>query len=147
MMARIRLPEPMRSATICVPVPTTSSRLRSRGYNQAELLARAFAERTGRKLCNALSRDGKGNTQTTLQPVARRANVAGAFRIRRRDSRSVVGASVLLIDDVLTTGATASACVVELHDAGVRDIGLITFARALDARRLTQSNGVHDHDC
>jgi predicted amidophosphoribosyltransferase len=143
-MARIRLPAIVRDANLCVPVPTTRSRLRSRGYNQAALIASAFAERTGRKVCNALSREGHTGTQTALQPVARRANVAGAFRYVPELAAAVRGAAVLLIDDVLTTGATAAACAAALAEAGASRTALITFARAIDARRLTQFNGARD---
>jgi ComF family protein len=140
-MARIRLPAQLRQADLCVPVPATRQRLRSRGYNQAALIAGAFADRTGRQLCNALSREGHTGTQTALQPVARRANVAGAFRLIRSAVGDVRDRAVLLVDDVLTTGATATACAVALADAGASTIGAITFARAIDARRLTQFNG------
>jgi predicted amidophosphoribosyltransferase len=70
--------------------------------------------------------------------------VAGAFRSDAREAAPVRGADVLLIDDVLTTGATAAACALALSAAGARRIALMTFARALDARRLTKSNGVGD---
>lgn len=143
-MARVRLPECVRDARICIPVPTTRSRLRGRGYNQAALLASAYADRTGRKVCNALSREGHTGTQTALQPVARRANVAGAFRFVPEEAAAVRGSAVLLIDDVLTTGATAAACAAVLAGAGASGIGLITFARAIDARRLTQFHGARD---
>jgi predicted amidophosphoribosyltransferase len=142
-MARIRVPDSVRHASLCVPVPTTRSRLRNRGYNQAALIASAFAERTGRKLCNALSREGHTGTQTALQPVARKANVAGAFRFVPGQAAAVRDAAVLLIDDVLTTGATAAACAAALAEAGASHTGLITFARAIDARRLTQFNGAN----
>ena len=143
-MTALVLPAAMRAATLCVPVPTTAGRLRERGYNQAEVLARAFAGLTRRELRNALRREGSARTQTTLQPVARRANVAGAFRVEPREAARIRGAHVLLVDDVLTTGATATACALALAAAGARHIALITFARALDARRLTRSNGARD---
>jgi len=140
-MATLRLPPQMRMSGICVPVPTTRSRLRSRGYNQAELIAIEFAKRTGRTVRTALVRHGNTGTQTALQPVARRANVTGAFSVDPATAGAVRGRSVLLMDDVLTTGATAIACSAALAEAGATGIGLITFARALDADRLTQSNG------
>src|SRR5690606_25429429 len=65
----------------CIPVPTTEGRLRERGYNQAELLAREYAKRTGLELGAWLRRTGARGTQTTLQPAARAANVAGAFAL------------------------------------------------------------------
>jgi len=143
-MARVALPHIMSAARVCVPVPTTAARLRERGYNQAMLLAHAFAARTGRTVVTALVRAGSVASQTSLQPLARRANVAGAFQCVASKAAALRGTDVLLIDDVLTTGATASACALVLQAAGARRVALITFARALDARRLTQSNGAGD---
>jgi ComF family protein len=145
-MRSTRLPERMRDARLCVPVPTTDARQRERGYNQAALLAAAFANVTGRCVAHALVRGGAARSQTTLQPLARTANVAGAFRIRERSRPDMVGADVILVDDVLTTGATASECAAVLDGAGARTVSLITFARAIDARRLTQPDGAIDDD-
>lgn len=138
-MAALALPESAREAACCVPVPTTRVRYRQRGYNQAELLARAFAAATGREVRRMLERTRGAPSQTTLQPVARGANVAGAFRVPASETRSLQGAHLLLIDDILTTGATAVECARTLDAAGARCITLVTFARALDARRLTQT--------
>lgn len=138
-MATLELPAECDDARICVPVPTTRVRLRQRGYNQAELLARAFARSTGRQTLALLERTGSASSQTALQPAARGANVAGAFRARDEGTRSLQGAHLLLIDDVLTTGATAVECARTLTAAGARCITLVTFARALDTRRLMQT--------
>jgi ComF family protein len=139
-MAALALPQDSaEEARLCVPVPTTPTRRRQRGYNQAEVLARAFARMTGRRLAPLLERSPGGGSQTALQPIARRANVAGAFRVSAGAATSVRNAHLLLVDDVLTTGATATECATTLAAAGARCITLITFARALDARRLTRS--------
>jgi ComF family protein len=135
-MAGTPLPGPMAAVRVVVPVPTTAERRRERGYNQAALLADAFARLTGRTAIAALRRERGRSTQTTLQPLARAANVSGAFRITD-DGVRLRNASVVLVDDVLTTGATASACALALRGAGVRCAGLITFARALGSRRQT----------
>lgn len=138
MMAELRLPPDVEEeARIVVPVPTTATRIRERGYNQAERLASVFAARTERELCHLLTRAGALSTQTVLQPAARGANVAGAFRVADGAARRIEGEHLLLIDDVLTTGATAAECARTLVDAGARCVSLITFARALDVRRLT----------
>ena len=131
---------------MCVPVPTTARRLKERGYNQAALLCEAFARASGRKVIRALSRKPGHGTQTSLQPLARRANVAGAFGLAGRMERLLHGRDILLIDDVLTTGATAVACAQVLETAGVNSINLMTWARAIDARRLTQLDGASDDD-
>ncbi len=135
-MARTALPPAMTLARIVVPVPTTARRRRERGYNQAGLLATEYARLTGRTVTDALARTRGRSTQTTLQPLARAANVAEAFRITD-EGTGLRNASVVLVDDVLTTGATAAACALALRGAGVRCAGLITFARALGSRRLT----------
>lgn len=136
-MAALRLPDDAAEATMCVPVPTTPIRRRQRGYNQAELLASVFARGTGRCLRPLLERRNGGGSQTALQPVARGANVAGAFRVPSAHAAALHRAHVLLVDDVLTTGATAAECAHTLVAAGARCVTLVTFARALDARRLT----------
>jgi len=123
-------------ARIVIPVPTTSARLRTRGYNQAELIAAALARVTGRTMVSALQREGSTISQTGLQPASRSANVAGAFFVPRGTADAIHGARVLLVDDVLTTGATAVECAHALEAAGAADITVVTFARALDARRL-----------
>jgi ComF family protein len=138
-MARVRFPDDAVDARICVPVPTTRTRYRQRGYNQAELLARSFAQATRRRVVCALIRTGAASSQTALQPAARGANVAGAFRVSDNASRSLQETHLLLVDDVLTTGATATECVRTLTAAGARCISVVTFARALDVRRLTQT--------
>jgi ComF family protein len=139
-MASLRFPPDVEAeARFCVPVPTTATRRRERGYHQAEAIAVEFARLTGRTLLHALERTDDSASQTSLQPLARRANVAGAFSARRDCVGAVRHAHLLLVDDVLTTGATAIECAATLVAAGARCISLITFARALDARRLTQT--------
>lgn len=137
LLAGVRLPaDAQAESQLCIPVPTTVARRRERGYNQAELLARAFARATGRRCLNMLERVGAHASQTTLQPAARRANVVGSFRVGGPSS-PIRTQHVLLIDDVLTTGATAVECAMTLARAGARCITIVTFARALDAHRLT----------
>jgi ComF family protein len=138
-MSSLCLPGECARARMCVPVPTSPRRIRERGYNQAALLAAAFARLTGRSFVPALRRVGGATSQTGLQPVKRRANVAGAFQLDPGFARPLDDAHVILIDDVLTTGATASECVRMLAASGARCVTLITFARALDARRLTNN--------
>lgn len=136
-MANLPLPSECADCRMCIPVPTSRRRIRERGYNQAGLLAAAFARATGRELVPALVRSAASTSQTGLQPVKRRANVAGAFRLDPVLARRLGNAHVILIDDVLTTGATAVECTRVLETGGIRFVTLITFARALDARRLT----------
>jgi ComF family protein len=136
-MRRVPLPADVRVETrIVVPVPTTAVRVRERGYNQAAVLAQALAERTGRTCIDALVRGGAASSQTTLQPAARLANVAGAFALGPGAERAIADEHVLLVDDVLTTGATVIACSEALVDAGVRCVSVLTFARATGRIRL-----------
>ena len=99
-----------------------------RGFNQSELLARAIARRRGIPLVNALGRRRFTTTQAGLSNTERRKNVAAAFRCRRA-SRSLPGKSVILIDDVMTTGSTAAACARALKQAGAARVTLATVAR------------------
>ncbi len=136
-MARVALPDDVRSeARLVVPVPTTALRIRERGYNQAEVLARALAEQTGRTVICALVRGNGQSSQTTLQPAARLANVAGAFGPAGGTRADIAGEHVLLVDDVLTTGATVIACTETLVAAGVRCVSVLTFARATGRLRF-----------
>ncbi len=116
---------------VVVPVPTTRARARRRGYNQAELLARVVAGAIGLRLVRALRRAQGGATQVALHPAQRRANVEHAFHARPGTPEVLAGMRALLVDDVLTTGATSAAAARALEEAGVAEVGLVTFARAL----------------
>jgi ComF family protein len=136
-MAGVRLPDDVRrEARLVVPVPTTGLRIRERGYNQAELLARELALASRRTVLCALQRGGGAGSQTTLQPAARRANVAGVFNPVAGTERDIAGEHVLLVDDVLTTGATVTECADALVEAGARCVTVVTFARATGRLRL-----------
>lgn len=119
-----------------VPVPTSEARLKQRGYNQAERLATALSDGSGRPVRNLLQRMGDAPSQVALPRDARLANVEGAFSVRP-DAVPPVGSLgtdfpvVILVDDVLTTGSTAAAAATVLGGGGVTAVHLITFARAL----------------
>lgn len=125
---------PERGARIVVPVPTTARRERHRGYNQAHLLAEVVAARNGLPLVSALARGGEGRTQVSLHAGERLANVRKAFSIQAASASRLAGASVVLVDDVLTTGATAVAAAYALHSGGVGAVSILTFGRALPGR-------------
>jgi ComF family protein len=110
------------------PVPLPAARLRERGYNQAELLARSLGRLLGWPVGAALSRDDARRRQVRLGRNERRENVKGAFHAR---PGSTDGPPVLLVDDVLTTGATAAACALALRGVQERVTGVVAFARAL----------------
>lgn len=118
---------PMRYDLV-VEVPLHPARLRERGYNQAALLAESLAERIGvPRLAGALERVRPTRPQARLGPAERRANLAGAFRVRRPEW--LAGRNVLIVDDVLTTGATLDACFEALGRAGAHPTG-VTLAWA-----------------
>jgi len=110
---------------IC-PVPLHPLRESERGFNQAELLARVLAERFGVPVVRALDRVRFTRPQVLLPARARAANVRGAFSAR---GDGVAGKSVLLIDDVYTTGATLSECARMLRRAGASRVYVLTVAR------------------
>ena len=116
-------------------VPTTGPRRRIRGYDQAELLARSVVQETGIPLLAALVRKRSGGTQVALQPAGRLSNVKRAFSVRKSSSSTLQGACVLLVDDVLTTGATAVAASEVLVGAGASGVNVVAFARATAFRR------------
>ena len=119
---------PFPDAALVVPVPLHLSRLRARGYNQALLLARGLARRRG-LACDArvLARTRATAEHATLGAEARRANVRDAFRLRA--GAALRHMTVVLVDDVLTTGATADACARVLHAAGACEVHVYTVGR------------------
>jgi len=116
---------PFPADAVVVPVPLHVSRLRQRGYNQALLLARVLARRRGLPLAPRLLERTRATAEhATLGAAARAANVRGAFRIRA--GHGVLPDTVVLIDDVLTTGATVAACAEALRAGGVRTVHVYT---------------------
>ncbi len=113
---------------IVVPVPLHWRKRWKRGFNQAELLAREVAGRRGFQMVRALRRVKASDAQAGLSKTARRSNVQGAFQVRQ--SPTLAGQRVLLVDDVMTTGATAGACARALKRAGAKSVALLTLARA-----------------
>jgi len=114
-----------------VPVPLHPARLAERGFNQAELLAAPCAQRWARPLLTrALVRTRATRPQTDLDAAGRRQNVAGAFAVAR--PAEVAGRRLLLVDDVLTTGATAWAAARALRHSGAAAVGVLVLARVTD---------------
>lgn len=108
-----------------VPVPLHRSRFRKRGFNQAELMARSLSEEAGAPVRDALEVLRKTRDQVELSGAGRRKNVAGAF-----GAWFPVAGRVLLVDDVLTTGATMSACAAALVRSGASEVHALSLCRA-----------------
>ena len=109
-----------------VPVPITWRRKWHRGYNQSLAIARGVAEVTGLPVsAKALERTHFNRSQTQLSVSERMENVAGAFRLWRKDG--IVGRHILLVDDIVTTGATASECGKLLEKGGAEKISVLSI--------------------
>jgi ComF family protein len=119
---------------LLVPVPVHADRRRRRGYDQAELLARAAAVELDLPCAPILERARATIAQFDLERSARALNVSGAFRLTpeaaaRRTGWAVAGRWVVLVDDVVTTGASLAACAAPLLEAGAVGVSAITVAR------------------
>lgn len=121
--------EIMATSPLIAPIPLHSARKRERGYNQAALLADGLQSklRVPRVETRLLARARHTASQSGLTHSARQENVRGAFRVERRLAE---GRNVLLVDDVMTTGATASACAAALKRAGSGKVAVLTLARS-----------------
>jgi ComF family protein len=117
-----------RRFDVIVPVPLHPARQRQRGFNQAAVLAQLLSDKIGIPVSSALQRIRFTTTQTAFDRSERMKNLRGAFRLRRK--ADVQGLQVLLIDDVLTTGATLSECARVLKKAGATSVYAATAARA-----------------
>jgi ComF family protein len=124
--ARERLP--VDQFDWAVPVPLHPLRQRERGFNQSELLAREFSEAMdGPQVVNALVKPEPTEPQTRLDGTQRRKNLRGSFKIA--PDIDPAGRSILIIDDVFTTGTTANECAHVLKRAGARSVAAFTLAR------------------
>jgi ComF family protein len=122
---------------VIIPMPLHWRKRWQRGFNQSELLAREIGRRTHTPVKNALRRVRNTPAQAGLTSAKRRLNVSGAFQAKKRaDVDAIHGRRVLLIDDVMTTGATAASCARALQRAGARQVTLLTLARA-DRRAMS----------
>ena len=128
LMAELGPALPLAAVDVLVPVPLHPRRLRERGFNQSWLLARRLAAAWGvTARSDVLARRVATAAQTDLGAEARRLNVRGAFVVRRPEL--VAGRHVLLVDDILTTGATAAECALALRAGGAATVGVVTVAR------------------
>jgi ComF family protein len=125
--------ELLRDRPLVVPVPLHRLRLQQRRYNQSAELARALAAASGLVFApHLLVRHRATRRQVGLGQSERERNVQGAFRVPPASRGDVLGARVLLIDDVYTSGATAKACARALKRGGAAQVDVLAFAMALD---------------
>lgn len=129
-MVRVWEVESRQQADVVTWVPLSRDRLAARGYDQARTLARAVAPRLGLTSAALLRREGDLGPQARRGGQARREAMRGMFVTSARPPERV-----LLVDDVLTTGATAGACAEALIAAGARDVSVLTAARAASSAR------------
>ena len=132
-----RLPAPEKGILL-VPVPLHRWRLLSRGYNQSALLAKELARLGhGQVLVDALIRQKPTPSLGGSNAAQRKVILQNAIKINRRHRTVLEGAHVILVDDVLTTGATTSACVEALKGAGVASVKIACVARAFGSDTKT----------
>jgi ComF family protein len=120
------------AATLLLPIPLAPRRLAERGYNQALLLARQLDR--ARVETQLLLRLRETGSQTVLDRRAREANVGGAFGLEPMRADEVRGASVLLVDDVMTSGASLRAAARVVRQAGARRVTAVVLARTEEPR-------------
>ena len=120
------------AAAAIVPVPLHKAKLRERGYNQATYICEGVSSILGVPVLSGILRRARyTESQTSLTPEERKANVHGAFSVRRASRSAVKGKTILLVDDVLTTGATFSECAETLVRAGARGISVCAIGLAV----------------
>lgn len=126
-LGRLLLELPVPQADGIVPVPVTSKTLRERGFNQTLLLSRIVSRHFGIPLCmDTLYKSRETLPQIGLGAKERLSNLKNVFGVRR----DLTGMSLILLDDVMTTGATVKECSKSLKKAGARDVTVLTLARS-----------------
>jgi len=125
--------ELLDDADLIVPVPLNSWRLWSRRFNQSAMLAHEVGQLARVPVdCSALARVRQTISQVGLSPDQRRRNVAGAFKVPKARAGAIKDKKIVVIDDVITTGATAEACARVLRRAGAARVDVLALARAVE---------------
>src|ERR1700733_2102751 len=130
--------ELLQDADALVPVPLHWRRRWARRFNQSAMLAAAVSAASGVPIAAGALKRGKFTApQVGLSRAERATNVQGAFRVPAEGKPEVVGRRLLLVDDVLTSGATAEGCAKALLRAGARHVDVLVFARVAEAGRTS----------
>lgn len=115
---------------LVLPMPSTAAHRWDRGFNQCDYLAKALAKRIGKPFDRrTIRRIGKPDRQSGLEEAERRKNVVGTFAVRKPDA--VDGRTVLVVDDIMTTGATLSECAKTLKSSGAARVWCVTLCRSV----------------
>lgn len=127
----------LNEADVIVPVPLHRQRLWSRRFNQSAILATRLGELAGKPVdCLAFKRIARSRPQVGLTAAERHKNVRKVFAVSPDGLAAIVGRRIVLVDDVRTTGATATAASQTLLDAGAASVDLLTFALVLEPTQL-----------
>lgn len=118
----------LKKNPLLVPIPLHALKLRQRGYNQAEILARALGQKFNLRVADLLKRNKATVSQFALDRKARRENISGAFMIKPEKGKFLKGQTIILIDDVLTTGATLAEAGEMLKKQGAKEVWGVTLA-------------------
>jgi ComF family protein len=128
-----------------IPVPLSDKRLKLRGFNQAELLAKDIANNLN-VICDSdsLIRTRDTLTQTHLSKLERKDNLKQAFKVA--DKNKIKGKKILLVDDIFTTGATSDEISKVLLDNGCKQVVVITFAHAINKKEQSKTKNISKKD-
>jgi len=128
------------SNAILVPLPMHTKKRRQRGFDQAQVMAQALSELTGNKLANILERTKNTPPQSGLHPQQRIENIRGAFVIKQKNQHSISEQSIILVDDIYTTGASLNECAKVLMAGGAMQVSTLTLAIALKEKQLDDAD-------
>ena len=118
----------IKSYDIIIPVPIHKARMRERGYNQSELIAKELAKKLGLKVyTDVLIKIKNNKVQSTLSSKEREINTKNVYKLVNLEK--IYNKRVLIFDDIYTTGATANSCIEEVRKANVKKIGILTLAK------------------
>ena len=118
----------IKSYDIIIPVPIHKLRMRERGYNQSELIAKELAKKLGLKVyTNVLIKIKNNKVQSTLNSKEREINTKNVYKLVNKEK--IYNKRVLIFDDIYTTGATTNSCIEEVKKANVKKIGILTLAK------------------